>query len=391
MRTFGIDLETIVFVLAVMNLVGPLFVVVHGHLTGTRLLLRYFILAKALQGLSWVLRLVWFSNGDPLLSGVSDVTLLMGFAVESILLVEFARPKDRPGRHRFAASFGVLALLAVGAGLFSTALRDLMVFAGFLGFLAYAAWSLYFAQGAGRFQKLMACLYAFLPPFQAVFYALNRAEVAVPGVAHSVGSLVYYVLLVLLQVVGSLGYLLMVKERDLAVLRDQATHDVLTGIYNRRAFYEVAGGLAAAAVRKSGPISVILADLDRFKQVNDLQGHQAGDRLLLTFCQAVQESIRQGDVFARNGGDEFVLLLPDAGMETAVGAEERIRQRHSELVGTITDGQPACTVSLGVCSGVPRSPDDLTRFLATADEALYRAKDGGRNRVETAELSPEIS
>lgn len=382
-----IDVVSIVFVLTVINLAALVFVAVHRRLTAGGGLLGYFLFAKAFQGLSWALRIFWFLSGSAWANGLADLTLLAGFALESALLVNFVRPLRFRDRAAYLGVFGALVGSALAAGVFSTDLRNLLMFMGFLGLLWYAAIRLLRDPAGGRFQKFLALLYLVLPLGQSVCYALFGPEVGVPGWARSAGALVYFSLLLTLQLVGSLGYLLMVKERDMELLREQATHDPLTGVLNRRAFFERAGAQLAQAIRRREPISLIIADLDHFKTINDRHSHQTGDRALRLFCQAVGGSIRQGDLFARNGGDEFVLCLPATPGDTALVVAERIRTSFKTLAQGAGDGLPVLTVSLGIGTGVPRSPESLQQLMASADTALYAAKNRGRDRVElTAEV-----
>lgn len=162
-----------------------------------------------------------------------------------------------------------------------------------------------------------------------------------------------------------------------ALLEQLATIDPLTGAENRRAL-EVEIGIAIAGFRRDGrPVALALLDLDHFKRVNDRYGHEEGDRVLQDFVRLVQASVRRTDRLFRYGGEEFVLLMPatdELGLELAM----------SHLRSQIRDGLSvhgeAVTVSIG--AAVLRIGEDRDRWFGRADDALYRAKDGGRNRLE---------
>jgi len=163
-------------------------------------------------------------------------------------------------------------------------------------------------------------------------------------------------------------------------LQEQATTDELTGVTNRRQFLTLASGELKRALRHKHPLVIALIDIDHFKSVNDSYGHVAGDQALLTFAKICQKNIRVIDIFARIGGDEFALLLPEASSDQAFVTIERIRKT---LLAQVMDsvGRP---VSITISAGIAALLDDQETFdalLSRADQALYRAKEAGRNRV----------
>ena len=175
--------------------------------------------------------------------------------------------------------------------------------------------------------------------------------------------------------------LAMAKERAELEQRRAASLDPLTGVANRRAFFDRGVPLVARAVSERRPAALLLLDLDRFKEVNDTAGHQAGDRMLKAFADLVASSMREGDLFGRIGGEEFSCLLLDATMPQALQVAERVRQGF-EARG-FAGAHVGTTVSIGVAAA-SEADRDLHALLATADRALYRAKAKGRNRVEPA-------
>jgi diguanylate cyclase (GGDEF)-like protein len=176
--------------------------------------------------------------------------------------------------------------------------------------------------------------------------------------------------------------LAMAKERTELRHKTAALIDPLTGIANRRAFLENAGLLAKAD--DSEQTVMLLADLDHFKSINDRFGHAVGDHVLQVFTQNVNAALGPNDLFGRLGGEEFAVILTGAGRESGVAIAERIRISFEEAASDV-DGRPVGgTVSVGmaICDG----PFDVAAMLAQADEALYCAKERGRNRVEVASL-----
>jgi len=165
-----------------------------------------------------------------------------------------------------------------------------------------------------------------------------------------------------------------------------ARTDPLTGLSNRRRFYELSD-LALAMSRRSGKsLSLVLLDLDRFKLINDTYGHAAGDAVLQRLAELLRHALRRQDVAARWGGEEFILLLPDTDCSGARHVAETIRRQTAALSIASGAGEVAVTVSAGVAEHDPAANLDAT--IERADNALYRAKLSGRNQVEVAR--PEL-
>jgi diguanylate cyclase (GGDEF)-like protein/PAS domain S-box-containing protein len=172
------------------------------------------------------------------------------------------------------------------------------------------------------------------------------------------------------------------KELE-AKLRDLATKDELTELYNRRHFLELAQVELSRVRRTRAPLSLAMIDVDHFKHVNDRFGHAAGDRALKELSRALRETVRTADVAARIGGEEFVLLLPDTALEGALAVTERLRDRVRKSELSVEGELLQFTVSAGVAE---LGPDEgMDSLLKRADDALYRAKAAGRDRALPAE------
>jgi diguanylate cyclase (GGDEF)-like protein len=169
------------------------------------------------------------------------------------------------------------------------------------------------------------------------------------------------------------------------VVREQAVTDELTGLVNRRRFVEALESEIARASRLGAPLSLLFADLDDFKRVNDCRGHAAGDDALRTFADLLRDALRGIDTAARMGGEEFAVLLPGTELEGAAAVAERIRTELSDrAIQRDAVGGGGLTTSIGVVQYRSGTPDELIR---RADAALYRAKEQGKNRV-TTEVRP---
>lgn len=184
----------------------------------------------------------------------------------------------------------------------------------------------------------------------------------------------------------TLGMVLMTTEHLQSVLNNQANHDPLTGALNRRSFGVLYEQAAVHSRRHQLPLSVLMIDLDNFKQVNDQLGHDFGDKVLCSFVAVAQKVLREDDVFCRFGGEEFVALLPSTSSETALVVADRLRSAFaidSASLGAKVNHAPfAITASIGIAE--LEQDERFESFIRRADTALYRAKDNGRNRCEKA-------
>ena len=161
--------------------------------------------------------------------------------------------------------------------------------------------------------------------------------------------------------------------------------DDLTALHNRRFFFPEARNLVAAAIRYETPMSILMVDIDRFKQINDTYGHATGDRVLKRMAELLHAEKREADILARFGGEEFIMLLPETAVEGATIFAERLRQKIADL-DCVGDERPfRITASFGVASLSFPAGSDAGQVLETlvqqADAALYRSKADGRNRV----------
>lgn len=173
------------------------------------------------------------------------------------------------------------------------------------------------------------------------------------------------------------------RQRLEAELRDLAHRDHLTGISNRRHFFDLADQAFAKAKASGAPLSLLIADIDYFKQINDTYGHMHGDEVLKVLVRVCREALGEVDMLARLGGEEFVMLLPDADLATARARADRLRVEAQRAPVRLHEATLHFTVSLGVAQWQP--DESLLFLMRRADEALYLAKYNGRNRVEMAD------
>jgi len=231
----------------------------------------------------------------------------------------------------------------------------------------------------------MICLLAmeaialFLASLQYATSKLTLPTVGWFGIIHFVG-LVY--------VGGAAIFLtMMLNERREIKYKAAALIDPLTGLANRRAFLERAQQMLDRSLRDGVPISLIAVDLDRFKNINDAFGHHVGDHVLRIFADVISKVLRPAEMAGRIGGEEFVAILPGCDIEAALAVARRIRNGFQDDARFVDGHRIEATLSAGVATA-PEHGGGLAEIMARADEAMYGAKDRGRNRVLPAEPYP---
>ena len=176
----------------------------------------------------------------------------------------------------------------------------------------------------------------------------------------------------------SMAVILSKLKSALETEKELANKDSLTGLSNRRSFFETADAELKRARRYGRPLTIAYLDLDKFKEVNDQQGHQEGDRLLRAMADSLRNCTRSTDAVARIGGDEFVVLLPETGEEAAFSAVQKI---HQEVLQTMREHQWQVTLSIGALTLV-EPPDDVDEMVRDADHLMYSAKESGKNSIK---------
>lgn len=167
-------------------------------------------------------------------------------------------------------------------------------------------------------------------------------------------------------------------------LRYRATHDALTGLPNRAAIIETLKHEQSRQLRAGGSFGILMIDLDHFKKVNDTYGHPAGDAVLQEVARRMKVSLRDYDSVGRYGGEEFLIVIPTSDAHGIIAIADRIRKAIDSKPITTLKGELNMTASIGIAVSPPAEPLDTEMLLHLADEALYRAKERGRNRAELA-------
>jgi diguanylate cyclase (GGDEF)-like protein len=171
------------------------------------------------------------------------------------------------------------------------------------------------------------------------------------------------------------------QAKSIEIIREMAIRDVLTGLFNRRHVLELLEYEKNRSSRGGGIFCLAILDIDHFKNVNDTYGHQAGDAVLQAVAATIKTTMRNTEYCARYGGEEFLIVLTQTGIDGAIIGAERVRTNIEKIPFPDIGSDFKITVSIGLSEY--RMREGVDDIIARADEALYRAKDGGRNRVET--------
>jgi diguanylate cyclase (GGDEF)-like protein len=347
-----------------------------------------FLLGRFLQAVAWVF--LWGRDVFPDIYSVfiGNSILFAGFAFEALALITVDSPNRRI-RILYAALTGICILsfwkfatapnLYVGiASLVTVAIFSVVSFS-----LLYSARHSYLRWTLG----ILYALFSLFLLFRAYFgFSISDFSLLSANIIQSLSFLSMYLLMIL----GSTGFLLLLREqmdtrlmeanRDLAWL---SRVDSLTGLYNRRAFDQALEEAIREGRRRAEPLSLLMIDVDHFKNYNDQYGHGMGDECLKTISQQIQSWCqRPGDCASRYGGDEFAVILSGTGSAGALIVAENIRKSIYDLAVLHPDSDVSdrVTVSLGVFTEVPVSAaQNEAYFIAEADQRLYTAKKSGRN------------
>ncbi len=219
------------------------------------------------------------------------------------------------------------------------------------------------------------------PDLGAVIALLGHSEFAQPQnlvTPHPV-QIITYIAVMATALLGSIGFVLMVKERTDREIMHLAMTDSLTQVPNRRALMEHAEH--ALARRSGSPLALLMIDVDNFKLINDTHGHPAGDEVLRQVAGRLAGRLRGHDLLGHYGDEEFCVVAPDTDTGGALTLAESLRETIASAPFATEQGELSVTVSIGISHSPPNSRRQLKEVLIEADAALYSAKHTGRNRV----------
>lgn len=336
-----------------------------------------WVAGLGLVALGWLL-IALRGVAPPLITvALADAALLGGLCLQIAALMEFAQRKP-PRALALPPALLFLLLLPLLEDFAAYTLLASAALAPPLLVLGAQAWRL----GRGGSRWPMALFYLLgsgLLLLRAADIWLgtdDRDEIFDAAVLDSVTFVTHFAM----TITGSFGFLEMRRQRAEAAIRHLAMFDGLTDLLNHRAFVELAQRELELARRSRAPFAVLMIDIDRFKGVNDTYGHIAGDRVLAAVAAAARAALRVGDLLGRYGGEEFAAVIPGATSADALAAAERVRAAVERL--RIAGIPTPVTVSVGAAVCTEPETETIDAVIGRADEALYAAKDRGRNRVE---------
>ena len=373
-----IDYQTFMLALGVGNIAFALLMAGYMRNADNSPALHCWMWARLLGGLA---QAGWWAAprlGMPLIDALTVFAVIGGVVLELIAYCLFFGHRNW---RRIVYPATALSVLAVMAGIMGGASRLHMTWlmSSIVAlFASGAAAILLHPRKAPMLQRIIGANDALFALFTWAWLILEKGEIG--ATITPVGGITY-LFSYLMMVVNGFGFLLLCKQKDDIEMRRLATIDGLTGMLNRRAFFEGADSARLLALRLRKPIALMMLDLDHFKRLNDGFGHACGDEALRVFSDTARAMLREHDLMGRLGGEEFALALPGTTLEGARQAAERLRVAVAEAPLLTCAGSYRMTVSIGLVMIEPN--EALTAALARADHALYAAKTGGRNRVET--------
>lgn len=330
----------------------------------------------------------WLWSDHPEWQLWSNPVLIMLFALSGLLFAtrflntRLYFPRLHRAVIRICIGFGTLEALAVATGnhLPALLLAFVFVFLFSVGMVVLGALSIHAGNKSAKYFVLASITHASCSSVTAlaVWGLIPYSTFAYHAV--EIGMVVDAILLAM-----ALADQFRINQEDRIRAEKLARVDPLTGLNNRRSFYEIVNPIWAGGLRKRKDMSVILMDVDRFKSINDTYGHAHGDNVLIGVARTLMKDARAGDILARWGGEEFILFLPETTLDEATSIAERFRSRISSIPADMERGVDMLTASFGIAH-TEEPTATLDDLISAADRQLYKAKAMGRDRVCSGQL-----
>lgn len=380
------DMQTVFILLVLGHLCTVILIIAYKHKQVKDPAVSTFYAAKWLQAATWILMSVPTITDHILLLAFANILLLLGVSLETKALLTVVGGFDATARlfYNYFTIVSIFAYCGILVFYNTEGLRITVVSLSIAVFLIPPVRRMIALPRRSALRLITGYMYlviligllcrtilSLVPMFPVSMFE--------PGLYQNLSFLTLYLIMML----GNTGFVLLSKERADRQLLKLASYDDLTGALNRRSFTLKAQKLLEAKDRKS-PASFILLDIDHFKQINDGYGHDAGDRVLENIAFIVSSILETSSLFGRFGGDEFAILLPEAGVEESDAVAEQVRRSVESL--EIRYGLKASTISMGIVTVPSDREIPLEELYTTSDMALYRAKQLGRNRAARVDI-----
>lgn len=342
-----------------------------------------FLLSKLFQLAAWIMVVLRVVTPSMILKIAANGTLFIGVALELTALLILKNSYTKIRKQAYIGLLIVCALVFIAVAASYTGESARIAAASLVGavLMAFPVYVLFTDGKSSLLQRVVAAFYGVTILFLLCrAYGALSSDITMDLSSSDFFNTGLFLLLYLVMLGGSVGFILMDKEKtDHEILR-AASLDGLTNIYNRRNFVMRSGEAIALCIRKREEISCLLIDIDDFKQINDEHGHYAGDAILIHFADILKKSLRSYDVFGRYGGDEFSVLLPETDREESIRIAERLRKAIEDSWAG-TDSEIKYTVSIGAATIASDRETNIETLYKLSDDALYAAKMKGKNRV----------
>lgn len=351
------------------------------HETGvTKQILRWWGLAQVIAGVAHVARLVIEPSHLFLNTSLPNALISLSLAVMTYAM---ARLLQRQFRALLLQSAAVILLQLIARELTHTEAQRLLLASALIALQFAQLAYLYWRADVGRNALTKSLMFGNAAAALALGARVWEAAQAGPeynfshaGIAQQIALVGYFSGMV----INGFGFLLILIDRGTDELIRLSSLDSLTETLNRRSFLLVARQQLAQAERGHYPVSLLMCDLDHFKQINDQHGHHTGDRFILALVAVARQTMRHSDSLARWGGEEFVLLLPQTDLAGASQTGQRLNSAFAATTVAHEQRVLQATVSIGIAQH--RSNEDIEQTIERADRALLKAKANGRNRIE---------
>lgn len=392
-QAFLLDSRTLVVVLFLGNLTSVSLIASYQvtNLQGIDYTLpRTFSWGKILQACAYLLFILRENIPDFISVYIGNISLLSGFYFEAMALLAITNVETR--RHRFfirlISAISIIVFVAIEHVYSNPSYRVIYSSIGVFATIALPCLFLLKDKNVNRFKKMVGvyyliCLSVLLP---RIFYTIFEpaTDIFTNAVLHSLT----FLSLIMLLIFSLASYLLLTKEKTDIIVNMLATTDHLSGLLNRKSFFDKAEQEFERIKLQTKSFSVLFCDLDYFKKINDTYGHLIGDEVIRKTSEVLQSCVRSQDLICRYGGEEFAVFLPLSSNTAAVNISKRIMEKIRLIEVEAMTGFN-CSISIGIAGGVPQEKEQLEDYLEMADKALYRAKNTGRNRY--VEYAPDMA
>jgi diguanylate cyclase (GGDEF)-like protein len=378
-----LDTYTVYFLTLLGNLVMFLMLVIFVKTTSFEGLMQHYIYGKLLQTVGAALGL--FRGLVPVDFSIimGNSLIFIGVALEIYSIVHIDRVPLKSVTKRWIQ---VVAVIILGFTLLYLAGVNMgvRVFVCAMILALYsltAAAGLFFRSDATKLRKILALFFVILAAYQVIraLDGLLRGESYTLFTA-SLLQTISFISIYIHMLVSTMAYLLMTREVIDIKLKEAATKDYLTGIYNRMHFMQLSEKLFSLMIRQQKPATIFMIDFDYFKVINDTYGHTVGDKVLAHFSRETQGIIGTENLLGRYGGEEFIIFAPNTTTEDALILGQKIKAKLA-LIFANDVTIPKYTVSIGTATMVPVILTDMDNLIKQADQALLQAKRNGRDQI----------